>query len=244
MSTPTLDAVRTASIEQELMSIGTPNSRLQRHRRRVRAATFTVGGIGVAGLLTGGAIFISSLPGTTTVTPMRTAPVTGSFVGTADIDLGAAPADAAVVILDIACTADGGAMEVPTTRGGAVSWDCSDPIFDGDVQISNGALPASGTTSITITAAPGTEWSVVAQYGSSNTTEWGVNAHGQTYGVPNENGVPDLIASQATNGEQGYTLESEMNEFEGEGFINVYRSDGTTVIGKFLIGIDTGISGE
>lgn len=234
MSTPTLDPVRAGAIEQELMNIRTPMSRLQRHQRRKRVLTISLGSVVLVGALTGGAIVVSNLPGWTTVTPLGET-VTGSYTGTANVELGLVPADAAVVILDVTCT-DGGAMKVPTAGGGEVSWDCSNPVRQDTIHIRDGRLPAGGTTFITITAAPDTDWTITAQYGTSDTTAWGVNADGQTYGVPNENGVPDLVAAMATNGKQGYTSTKEMREFEGEGFINVYSSDGTTIIGKFPIG--------
>lgn len=63
-----------------------------------------------------------------------------------------------------------------------------------------------------------------------------MNARGESYGVPNDNGIPDLVSAQATNGEIGYTRESEQRAFEGEGYIRVYEADGETVIGWFPIG--------
>lgn len=236
MNTATLDPVRAAAIERELSSIGTTASRLQRRQRRTRGLSFTLGSVALVAVLTGAAIVVNNLPGTTTVTPLGEIVFSGSFTGTANVELGNPPADAAVVILDVTCT-EGGRMEVPLTgEGHTVWWDCDNPIRKDTGHIRDGRLPAAGTTYITITADPGTEWSVTARYGSSDTTPWGVNANGQTYGVPNENGVPDLVAALATNGVQGYTLDEEMATFEGEGFINVYKSDGTTVIGQFRIG--------
>ena len=120
----------------------------------------------------------------------------------------------------------------------SASWNCSNPIRTDTTHIIDGRLPEPGSTSITITADPGTEWSVTAQYASRSTTPWEVNANGQTYGVPNENGVPDLSAAQATNGKQGYILDKELLTMDHPGFINVYESDGSTVIGKFPIGQD------
>ncbi|WP_159500928.1 hypothetical protein [Microbacterium sp. 18062] len=238
MNTRTLDPVRAASIEQELMAIGTPASRLQRRARRARVATIAVGSVLLAGALTGGAIVLSNLPGETTVAPLGDI-VTGSFTGTADVELGDPPADAAVVILDVTCT-EGGVISVPLAGDGSprVEWDCSDPIGKDTIHISDGRLPAEGTTFVTVTADPGTDWTVTAQYGTSATTPWGVNAKGQTYGVPNADGVPDLMAAVATNGRQGYILDKELTAFEGEEFINVYASDGETVIGRFPIGDD------
>ncbi|WP_188436303.1 hypothetical protein [Microbacterium murale] len=167
--------------------------------------------------------------------------MSGSYTGTAVIDLGPVPGGAEQVILDVTCT-EAGKIEVPTDPGptassGSVYWDCSDPIRQNPtVHIDNGLLPTGGGTTITITADPRTPWTVVARYGSASTTPWGVNAHGETYGVPNENGIPDLVSAQATNGEVGYTRESESLAFEGEGYLRVYKSDGETVIGWFPIG--------
>ena len=180
------------------------------------------------------------LPGTTEVTPFPES-ISGNYVGTAEIEIGPVPEGADRVILDITCS-EGGKIEVPTrlragSRGGAVFWDCSDPIRENPTtHISDGRLPDAGATSITVTADPGTPWSVVARYGSSETSEWGINARGETYGVPNDEGTPDLTSAQATNGKIGYIRETEMMAFEGEGYLDVYESDGETVIGKFPIG--------
>ncbi|MCU1407507.1 MAG: hypothetical protein JWQ43_3810 [Glaciihabitans sp.] len=236
MNTPTLDPSFASAIENELASLGTATSRLQRHQRRARGIAVVIGTVALAGVLTGGAIVISNLPGETTTTPLG-AVVTGTFTGTASIDLGAPPAHAGAVILDVTCT-EGGTMLVLLTgnQGDAVTWNCGDSGRRDTVHISNGRPPAAGETSITITADPGTRWSVTAQYASRSTSEWKVNANGQTYGVANDNGLPDLSAAQATNGKQGYILNADLFALVGEGTINVYESDGETVIGQFFIG--------
>ncbi len=237
----TMDRVFADAVERELTAIGTGRSRLQRHQRRARAAVISVGSLALVGALTGAAVVVvQGLPGETTVTPLE-GTVTGAYTGTAEIDLGPVPEGADRVILDITCS-EGGKIEVATRAGqgateGGAYWDCSDPVRENKtVHIRDGALPANGGTSITVTADPGTPWTVVARYGTSETSEWGVNARGETYGVPNDDGVPDLVSAQATNGEIGYTRNSEMFDFEGEGFIRVYESDGETVIGWFPIG--------
>lgn len=233
-----VDRVFADAVERELAAIGTGRSRLRRHQRRTRAATIAVGSLALAGALTGAAVVVSGLPGETTVTAFDAA-VTGSYTGTAEIELGPVPEGADRVILDVTCS-EGGRIEVPLrggSTGDSVYWNCSDPIRENKtVHIRDGALPSGGATSITVTADPATPWTVVARYGSSETSPWGVNANGETYGVPNDDGSPDLVASQATNGEVGYTRESEMLAFEGEGYIRVYASDGETVIGWFPIG--------
>lgn len=237
---PTMDPVFAANVEREMEAIGTGRSRLQSHQRRARTATIVGGSLALVGALTGAAI-ISGLPGQTTVTSFGE-PVSGSYTGTSIVDLGPVPAGAEQVILEVTCS-EGGKIEVPTNpgsegiRSGSVYWECSDPIRENPtVHVDNGLLPTDGATTITITADPGTSWTVVARYGSSSSTPWGVNAHGETYGVPNENGIPDLVSAQATNGEVGYTRESESLAFEGEGYLRVYKSDGETVIGWFPVG--------
>jgi hypothetical protein len=237
MSTPTLDPTLSQAIEDELAALGTGNSRLQRHQRRARGIAAAVGTVAVAGMITGGAIVVSNLPGETTTGPLGTV-ITGSFEGTSTIDLGEVPAGAGAVILDITCT-EGGTIEVATVLAGeSATWDCSNPIRDDTTHIVDGRLPEPGSTSIIITADPGTPWTLSAQYATRTATEWKTNANGQTYGVPNDSGSPDLVAAQATNGEIGYIVSGESLGAGVEGSINVYESDGTTVIGQFPIGDD------
>lgn len=46
-----------------------------------------------------------------------------------------------------------------------------------------------------------------------------------------------VVGAQATNGKDGYVLVAQWTAFHGSGYIPVYESDGTTVIGRFSIGI-------
>jgi hypothetical protein len=237
MNTPTLDPILSKAIEDELAALGTAESRLQRHQRRERGVAAAAAGFAVVALITGGAIVIGSFPGETTTSPLGTV-VTGSFEGTAVIDLGEVPTGAGAVILDITCTA-GGTIEVATVQENqSATWDCSNPTRENTTHIVDGRLPEAGSTSITITADPGTVWSVTAQYASRVATEWKTNANGQTYGVPNDDGTPDLVPAQATNGRIGYIVPGDTLSlgFGVDGTINVYESDGTTVIGQFPIG--------
>jgi hypothetical protein len=233
MSTPTLDPVLADAIERELAAIGTTHSRLQRHQRRTRALVAVAGTVALAGALTGAAIVVG-LPGETTVSPLGGV-VTGSYTGTAEVELGAVPADAGAVILDVTCT-EGGTISLPLTADGeSVSWVCGDPISADTVHIDDGRLPEPGSTSVTVTADPGTKWSVVAQYARTATSAWGVNEAGQTYGVPNDEGTPDLTPALATNGRTGYIVSADVFSVQ-KGFLPVYESDGATVVGEFPIG--------
>ena len=237
MITTTLRPSVAAAIENELAALGTANSRLQRNQRHARRVAVVLGTVAGAVALTGGAILAIGFPGETTTTPIGSV-VFGSYTGTASVDLGAAPVDAGAVILDVTCIEGGGVILVPLNgrNADAVSWDCD--VRTDTTHIIDGKLPDPGSTSITVTADPGTQWTVIAQYATTSTTEWGVNENGQTYGVPNDNGVPDLSPALATNGKEGYIVNREVLDFrEGEeGTINVYESDGTTVIGQFFIG--------
>lgn len=234
---PVLDPVFAAAVERQLAGLGAPKSALARNRRRVRGLTLGIGGVALAAALTGGAIFVANLPGTTTYTTLGDVVLEGTYTGTATLDLGAPPEGADVVFLDITCT-EGGDMSVRTAgpyESGA-EWNCSNPIRKDTIHINDGRMPDPGTSTITITADAGTEWSVVARYASAYTSEWGVNANGQTYGVPNDSGIPDLTAAQATNGKIGYILQDDLWNADGKSTIPVYESDGTTVIGEFPLG--------
>jgi hypothetical protein len=235
MNTSTLDPILASAIENELSALGTNRSHLRRNQRRTRRLTAVVGTVALAGVLTGGAIVINNLPGHTTTTALGGV-VSGSFTGTASIDLGVPPVDAGAVILDITCT-EGGAIAVPLVgENETATWECSNPIGNDTTHIIDARMPAAGSTSITITADPGTEWTVTAQYASASTTAWGVNENGQTYGEPNVNGLPDLSPALATNGKVGYIFATDLLAPDVGDSINVYESDGTTIVGKFAIG--------
>jgi hypothetical protein len=241
MNTTEINPEFARAVRAELTAIGTKSSRLQRQQRRTRGLALTIGALALAGATTGAAVIVNNFPGATTVTPLGQI-VTATRTGTASLDLGPAPANAVAVIVDLTCLSSEGTVSVSTNpqsegmreRPGGVEGDCA--LVRKPLHILDGLLPTSGTTSITITATPGTEWKATAQYASSSTTPWGVNAQGQTYGVPNVHGLPDLTPAQATNGKQGYIANKELQAMRHDGYINVYESDGTTVIGKFPIG--------
>jgi hypothetical protein len=253
MNDPDLDLGFAAAVRAELVAIGTKRSRLQQHQRRTRLAVAGIIAVAAAAT-TGAAIVVNSFPGSTTVAPIGKA-VTVTRTGTATINLGAAANGANTVIIDVTCISDTGNISVPSTNGfsqdaagkatpevGMSWWDCAKRSTT--VHIKDGFL-APGSTSITVTADPGTTWKAIAQYGGSTTSSFGVNAHGQTYGAPNAKyGFPDLQGAQATNGKLGFIYVKEFGAFEGSGCINVYKSDGTTVIGRFGIGTVTCDSGS
>jgi hypothetical protein len=221
-------------VRAELAAIGTKNSRLQRHQRRTRALALSIGAVALLGATTGAAVVINNRPGTTTVAPLGNI-VTATHTGTASIDLGSAPANATVVVIDLTCVSGDGLITALTLPSAGFEGPGGSGVYcevGRTAHIEDGLPPAAGTTSITITADPGTTWNAAAQYATSTTTDWGVNANGQTYGVPNLNGIPDLTPARASNGELGYIFTEDVWAMDQEGFINVYESDGTTIIGQ------------
>lgn len=107
----------------------------------------------------------------------------------------------------------------------------------GSVRIPDGALPASGSSTFGVQASPGTEWTATLQYASTVTSAWGVNAKGQTYGVENDSGHPDLVPATADDGTRGWALWDEWAAAEQSGTVDVYASDGTTVVGHARVSI-------
>lgn len=239
MNTTEMNTDFALAVRAELAAIGTKSSRLQRHQRRTRTLALSIGAVALASATTGAAVIVNNLPGTTTVAPLGNI-VTVTHTGTGAIDLGPAPTNASVVVVDLSCVSDVGKVSLvldPKGQSGADGMEADCAIVRRTTHIEDGLLPKAGTTSITITATPGTTWKATAQYATSATTAWGVNANGQSYGVPNGNGMPDLEAAQATNGKQGYIFTKEIFAMDHSGYINVYESDGTTVIGQFPFGI-------
>jgi len=108
---------------------------------------------------------------------------------------------------------------------------------------------------VTIDTSANASWRLQAVYVNRVTTSWGTNASGQTYGVTNQNGTPDLVAVSIDQGKvQGYVKASDINCASGNYVVHspaqalawdaasknrnisipVYESDGRTVIGVFV----------
>jgi hypothetical protein len=113
---------------------------------------------------------------------------------------------------------------------------------------------------VTIDTSAGASWTLQATYVNRVTTSWGINASGETYGVQNQKGTPDLIAVVVDQGKtHGYVEASELNCASGGDVKSpaqalawekknqnrnisfpVYESNGTTVIGVFITGDASG----
>lgn len=79
--------------------------------------------------------------------------------------------------------------------------------------------------------------------------EFAVNANGETYGSPVNDTVPKLILTLADDGDIGYVRVSELDLARNSAksttnpdavfSVDVYRSDGVTVVGEFTVTADT-----
>lgn len=225
------------------------NSRRQsrwwaRPRSRIAAA-----GSLVMLALTGGGIAYATGAWTTPpggqITTVLAAPVTHTGVGTQTVRLGKRPPGATTISIAFTCLSAG-----DFTFADGASVQCSRRDASGHPSTATYSLSiAPGQDSTTITATPGARWHLVATYASQTTTAWGVNADGQTYGVQNAHGVPDLIAVIATNHRLGYVYAKQLNSPAPKSpaqalaqnnaparTLTVYKSDGKTPIGKFILG--------
>lgn len=203
-------------------------------------------------------------PGGTRVTHLSE-PVTVTETGTATVELGEKPVGTTGVAMVLDCLSAG---DFTYPDGAGMICEASDageervPAED-FVAASYVIDLADAADTIEIQATEGATWRLTTAYVSSEVTEWGVNAKGETFGVPNENGEPDLIGVSATNGETGYAYVADMNaaygpeptspedayrmqeERVGQTFsVPVYESDGETVIGEFVMGGASGGEGD
>jgi hypothetical protein len=241
-------------------------------RRLARPWRWGIGAVLITGLLGSGTAIAAQLsvqPGGDVHTDLAT-PVVTSRVGTASIPLGVRPKGASEVSLqffpqDVGTYAfgRGGASETVTAAMLARSV--------GPASTTSGDLPTAavvlrvaqldpGGRSFTITTSASTlRWSASLTWVGSRTTPWGINARGQTYGMQNADGTPDLVAVEATNGNDGYAYRKDLDDADGIASIKsfsspqdalkwqrahqgrvvrvpVYESDGTTMVGTFCIG--------
>lgn len=174
--------------------------------------------------------------------------------GSAQVTLPSPPSEATHVSVQITCLS-----------AGTISFG-THPLNSPEIICEQGDDPAStwydfpvnGQDSIFLTSAADVRWRIAAVYVAREATDWGVNAKGETFGVANENGTPDLIAVLTTEGRPGYVYTAELAEIDGTAAakeftspadalrwqeeqrgkrlsVPVYLSDGETVIGEFVL---------
>jgi hypothetical protein len=210
-------------------------------------------------LLAGGATLATAelftqpgMPVTTTVGNEITTTGTGSRT----IPLGPAPDAATAVWFNLSCISPG---RYELGAGGA-AMTCTDEDAGTHQGIGWGPLPLSvlNGDSFTLTTSEDAQWKLTLAYVDEEPTDWAENSAGQTYGVQNDAGTPDLIAVVATNGREGYVHRDELEEADGTAAareftspeqalqwqeeragktfsVPVYEADGTTLIGEFVL---------
>ena len=260
----TLDQKFAEGMREQLAKTAAGTSPLAKRTHRRRLVIGTVAGVAAVGLLTAGAVIATTLPGEHIVTELS-AGVTASYTGTSTVELGQLPDGANAISFTITCES-AGAFSVVFADGSGISWECSDTpgarqsatddpnvhsvpaghdaldltVPVGHVVNVKDQRLADGETSFLVETGAATRWSIALRFANSVTTDWAVNGNGDTYGVPNEHGVPTLHAVLASNCEFGYVYWDDFMPADGGGqdpfSIPVYESDGETIVGEFWFG--------
>jgi hypothetical protein len=254
-----MDPVFTAALREALVATVKDTPRVRRHWRwRVGSGMF----LGVT-LVAGGAALASGVfspPGAPIATSLGGG-ATVTRTGPATITLGPPPAGATSLSLALTCLTVG-TFYFP--NGSSESCDATDLNRPPLNRTSSEVVPlTAGVDTVTIKTSPSATWTLQAMYVNQVATSWGINASGETYGVSNQQGTPDLVAVIADQGNTGYVKESELNCAAGGDVaspaeaqawdkvsqnlnvsIPVYESDGVTVVGTFTVGSATGPNAE
>jgi hypothetical protein len=244
MDEPYAAALRGLLVEQ-VQGPGSPSRGSSRSRRWLARAgvvlVLAAGGGGIA-YATGA---WTTPPGGNRITDLSS-PVTATGTGRQTVDLGTPPRGATAINISFTCLTAG---TFTFADGASVQCDSADLRRRSPPVVTYTMPIARGRNGTTITATPHARWRLIATYASVATTAWGVNANGQSYGVQNQRGIPDLIAVMATNHRTGYVYADQLNtsppKTPSEAIaqnnppprtLTVYESDGKTPIGKFVVG--------
>lgn len=248
MSDQRIDPVFAAGLRNELIA------KVRRPPRRLRWSRRLGLGVGAGVVVVGGGVAFAAgvfkPPGQVTNAPVAVS-VLATHTGTATVQLGRPPAGANDVSLTVTCLT-AGTFQFP---GGGVSCAASDlrtPLAKRGASIT--VAESEVGRQITVRTDPSSRWMLQATYVQQTTAAWGVNARGETYGVIDRNGTPDLIAVD-TGRVTGYIKNTDSNCASGGDVKNpseavawgkltaglgisipIYKSDGTTVVGTFVIG--------
>jgi hypothetical protein len=234
-------ALRELLVEQAQSTGGQP-SWFARWRRQIAgsgAALILVTGAGIA---YASGVFSAGPPGGEVVTHLAKS-VTVTGVGTRTVQLGQQPPGTTDIDIRFICLTAG---NFQFGDGAGVGCGAAD-VAQLETHPAIYAMPVTaGEDSMTITAATGARWRLSATYSSVSTTPWGINASGQTYGVTNQHGTPDLVSVIASNGRAGYVYAKQLNapapktlaqaiaeDHAPEKTLIVYESNGHTPIGEF-----------
>lgn len=255
MNEPHLDDIFSTALRNVLVAqvdAAMPVKKRKHRRQWLGAGVFA--GAGLLGGIGAAAAGILVLPGGDAVTTLAS-PVTGTYTGTATVDLGPVPEGVTSVAVELTCLTPG---RFAYDDGASVVCDGTD--MGTRSAVSGYSIPlTTGQHTITITADQAARWTLTATYVNQTITEWATNEHGQSYGIENSNGRPDLVAVVATNGKTGYAFRADMDDAAGEDeqkafkspedaiawqkarqgmtfSVPVYESDGTTLVGEFMVG--------
>jgi hypothetical protein len=192
---------------------------------------------------------VGPLPGSTKAIQLSE-PIAVMGNGTRTVELGSRPAAATAVNVSVVCL----------TAGRIVYPDGSSIVCDDPASKSEIADPRSANymlidlapeqSSLRLRAKEDVGWKVVANYVRTETSDWGINAKGETFGVQRDGKSPDLIAVYTTDGKQGYAyvkdfdglappadaLAQQESSEDRSRLVPVYESDGETIIGEFISG--------
>lgn len=187
------------------------------------------------------------IPGADRVTELAE-PRVHQGTGTTTVALGDRPANATSVSTELTCLSAG---RIRWSDGAATNCSAAEvPSTESSV-----TPLGRGQQEIVIRAGADVEWRISTTYVRVETTDWGVNANGDTFGASNDRGDPDLTAVIATNGRRGYVYDDQLEHATGgdvktleearqwqaqhggeEVTLPVYESDGVTVVGDFVVG--------
>jgi hypothetical protein len=190
MRTREMDPVFTAALRELLIDTVKDAPRVRRRWRwRLGIGVFTgstlvAGGVAIAATL-------ATQPGATIATPLGNV-VTATRTGSATIDLGPQPANATHVSLTLTCLT-AGTFDFPD--GSSETCSAADISRAATYRQATEVVPLQpGEHVVAITTSANASWSLQATYVNRVVTSWGRNALGETYGVANRNGTPDLVA--------------------------------------------------
>lgn len=237
MNSLSMDAHFTATVREVLEQHVASSHRVRRIGLGVTIASSALAIFGAAGATAAGLL----LPGAPEIIPVGQ---TMHFEATGNNkpQLEEAPEGATAIQVDLWCDSAGsvhvvGAPTLVCAAGEEGTWM---------------GFTAGLATSLSVES--DIAWRLDARFVNSTTTPWGTNANGDTFGVINDFGEPDLIAVVAENGRDGFVyandladancsnvatpeeaLQCQQTQGTTDQLVPVYLSDGETVVGQFLV---------
>lgn len=226
-----------------------------RRKRRIVLGSAAALSLVLGGTVAATASGLLALPGATEVTTAG-AVQSQTFTGTGSLELGPRPEGATGVSISFTCLSPGTFV---FSDGASVTCVQADVASTSNRTTYLLPLDAIDKSAVHISTSSAAVWTLTAGYVMAEVTDWAVNESGDTYGVINDRGQPDLIAAVATNGLQGYVYRRDLEDANGataaKGFtspedalewqeqhegqvrtIPVYEPDGVTVFGEFRVG--------